>query len=290
MKKILIMFTMFVMVFALSGCNNESQMIKEALNHKTEAIKESQNKYIWYLKDYVGKNAKSFGEMKGDKRYEKYGNGNIYFTFVSTDGTLVTNDNLEQYIVVGQSLRPNTEIKYQYKKYSDGTEYDTSIESQNIEYIELKVAKLIKEEKIAENKKGESIENSGTKNEISEKAQAAMNHTPISVNSSPDKYTWYLKDYVGRNLTSCGTLRLGGFLMEDYGEGGIKFVIITDDGSAIDLENDDELKKYIVTGQSVAPNSEIKYTFDKDNNGKEYSWVDTQTLEQVELYVSKISN
>ncbi len=29
-------------------------------------------------------------------------------------------------------------------------------------------------------------------------------HTPVSIKTSPDKYTWYIKDYVGKNCATLG--------------------------------------------------------------------------------------
>lgn len=47
----------------------------------------------------------------------------------------------------------------------------------------------------------------------------------------------------------------------------------------------------MVTGQSVSPNTELKLVFDKDSDGKEYdSLVDTQNIEEIELYVTKLSS
>ena len=39
-------------------------------------------------------------------------------------------------------------------------------------------------------------------------------HTPVTVKRSPDKYTWYIQDYVGRNAASIGYASLGGDRLE----------------------------------------------------------------------------
>ena len=104
MKKRTKLFLMFLLcgVFcSLCACSSGNHAIKQALNHKTVTIKESPDKYTWYIRDYVGKNLASFGKGKKD-RYEEYGNGKVYFTFISTDGSLVDKTNLEGYIVVEQ--------------------------------------------------------------------------------------------------------------------------------------------------------------------------------------------
>lgn len=110
----------------------------------------------------------------------------------------------------------------------------------------------------------------------------------VAIKSSPDKYTWYVKNYVGKNLASFGYTSLGGDRRDKYGEGTIKFVINTEDGSYVDIHDESSLKEYVVTEQSVAPNTEIKYVFMKNSSGEEYSnLVDSQNVEEIELKVKK---
>ena len=42
---------------------------------------------------------------------------------------------------------------------------------------------------------------------------------PAAINASPDKYTWYIQDYVGRNAAGFGYTSLGGDRMDHYGAG-----------------------------------------------------------------------
>lgn len=60
---------------------------------------------------------------------------------------------------------------------------------------------------------------------------------------SPDKYTYYVKDYVGKNLASVGYTAFGGFRADEYGQGYVKFVLENKDGKYIDAEDENELKK-----------------------------------------------
>ena len=107
-----------------------------------------------------------------------------------------------------------------------------------------------------------------------------------AINPSPDKYTWYIRDYVGKNCASIGYTSMGGDRMEHYGAGYIELVLVTPDGSYIDIETDDDLKQYVVTGQSIAPNTELKFTFKKDDDGNEYeNLVATQNYEEIVLCV-----
>ena len=233
------------------------------------AVKNSPDKYTWYIKNYVGKNCASIGytSMGGD-RMDHYGAGYIELVMVTPDGAYIdieTDDNLKQYVVTAQSYAPNTELKYVFDTDEAGNEYENLVQSQNIEEIVLCVKKV-----------GSSEETSLGLTEI----------TP-----SPDKYTWYIRDYSGRNLASCGYLSMGGDRMDHYGAGYIKFVIVSDDGSFIDPEDTELLKNYVITGQSVSPNTELKYVFCTDSEGNEYdNLVQSQNIEEIEITVKPVGN
>lgn len=49
----------------------------------------------------------------------------------------------------------------------------------------------------------------------------------ITIKDSPDKYTWYIKNYVGKNCASIGYTSMGGDRMDHYGAGYIELVIGT---------------------------------------------------------------
>lgn len=230
-------------------------------------IKQSPDKYTWYIKNYVGKNCASFGytSMSG-KRMDSYGAGYIELVLVTPDGEYIdieTDDDLKQYVVAAQNPAPNTELKYTFDKDSDGNEYDNLVSWQSCEEIMLCVKKI-----------GSSEETS-------------LGLTAIS--PSPDKYTWYIRDYTGRNLASCGYLALNGKRMDHYGAGYIQFVLTSDNGTFIDPQDTELLKNYVVTGQSVAPNTELTYVFDTDSEGNEYdNLVSSQNLEEIELTVKPV--
>lgn len=113
----------------------------------------------------------------------------------------------------------------------------------------------------------------------------------VTIKRSPDKYTWYLKNYVGKNLASMGYASLGGYRLDTYGDGYIKLIPVTEDGTYIDVENEDDLKQYVITGQGSAPNTEIKYVYDKDEDGNEMDGiVKWQNLSEIVLSVSKVGS
>lgn len=237
------------------------------IDHTPVSIKTSPDKYTWYVKDYVGKNAATFGYTSlGGDRLDQYGAGRLKFVFITYDGSYIdisNEDNLKDYVIVSQNLEPNTEIKLTFKKDDEGEENEYVTDWQSHEEIVLCVEKI-----------GDS-----NKNDLK----------ITSINPSPDKYTYYVKDYFGRNLASCGYTSWGGDRRGEYGTGNVKFVIIPDDGSCIDPEDTETLKNYVVTGQNYSPNSELTFEYSKDSDGKEDIYrIGHQSIEEIELYVSRI--
>ncbi|MGN0180489.1 MAG: hypothetical protein ACI4DY_13785 [Monoglobaceae bacterium] len=280
MKKVLSVVIAIFCCILVSACGENE--VEKALNHTPSSINTSPDKYTWYVKDYVGKNAAAIGES------DRYGDGWLKIVYVSNDGNFVTKEEFKEYVVIGQNIAPNSEIKYAFGKKDDGTE-SSWVEMQNIEQIELRVAKIPSEEK-EENDEKQADKNQNKSEEQKSSSNAVINHTPQQINTSPDKYTWYVKDYVGQNLASFGYTSMGGERRDKYGDGTIKLVINTSDGSYIDINNKDELKNYTVASQSIAPNTEIKYTFDTYSDGKESSLVATQNIDEVQLNVIKTNN
>ncbi len=237
---------------------------------QTVQIKQSPDKYTCYVKDYTGMNAANVGYTAIDaSRYDRYGAGAIKLVFVAADGTFVdpeNDDQLKDYVVIGQNLEPNTEIKYAFQHDEDGNEYDNLVSAKSHEEIVLAVKKV------------------GTSDEV-------VDMTPID--ASPDKYTRVVRDYVGRNLAECGYLALAGYLADSYGASAVKLNVVTDDGSYIDLSDSDSYKEvlsqYKVTAQNVAPNSTISMAFSTDDNGNEYeNLVSTKSLDSIDLHVTKV--
>ena len=114
-------------------------------------------------------------------------------------------------------------------------------------------------------------------------------HIPTAVNASPDRYTWYVQDYVGRNAAGFGYTSLGGDRLDRYGAGYLEFIFVTEDGTFIDIEDEKMLQKYIVTGQNIAPNTEMKYIYQTDSSGKEYSsLIDFQSVTTIDLTVRRM--
>ncbi len=238
--------------------------------HVPVTVKASPDKYTWYVQDYVGRNAAGFGYTSlGGDRLEKYGAGYLEFIFVTEDGSFIDIEDeslLQKYIVTGQNIAPNTEMKYVFRTDSKGNEYSNLIDFQSVRLIDLTVKRI----------DGELLGD-----------PVAFELVPIT--PSVSKYSQYIRNYVGKNVASFGYTSLGGDRRDEYGQTTVKFNFVADDGAYLDPENMDLLKQYVVTAQDVAPNSEMKLTFRKDSKGQEYSnLIENQTYQSITLYVRKL--
>lgn len=250
-----------------SETSEETDASANSLSHTPVTINPSPDKYTWYIKDYVGKNCASIGYTSlGGDRMDSYGAGLIELIYVSVDGTYIdieSDDVLQQYYVIAQSLAPNTELKLGFSTDSEGNEYENLVNWQSFEEIVLSVTKV-----------GDTDSGSPSL---------------TAINPSPDKYTWYVDDYVGRNLANAGYTSLGGDLLDTYGQTTIELIIVASDGSFVDPSDSESLKNYVVTGQNISPNTEVDLVFTKDSEGNEYeNLVESQNIEEIELYVERL--
>ncbi len=268
MKRIL---TMLSALLVLAGCGSSNTDVSadsdhaDAAPHQYTEVKQAPDKYTDYIKDYVGRNCASIGyESLGGNRMDYIGNGYIRLSFLTDDGRYigVSDDEIKDYYVAAQSIPANTEVRFTYEKDSSGEEYSNLIEWQSIDEIVLKVSPV------------------GSKEPVSSTGLTA-------IKPSPDKYTAYVKDYEGRNLGDIGYVSLGGDLRDYYGESNLKLVIITDDGSYVDVMDEESLKQYYVVHQNPAPNTEMTFVFETDSEGNEYSFTKWQSLSEIELRVTR---
>lgn len=271
---------MFALALAIAGCgapqdqqSNVEQKVSEAQQEmavqQSEPIKPSPDKHTWYVKDYRGMNAAFVGYTALDElRHDRYGSGTLGIVYVSAEGAYINptdEEGLKQYVVYDQNLKPNTEIKLEFLKQEDGTEYDNLVASESQEEIVLAVKKI-----------GEA---DGT--------APCM----TAIDSSPDKYTRALRDYVGRNLASCGYISMAGSLADHYGSGYITMNVLASDGSYIELDDKDSLADYVVVGQSMQPNTMITMEFSKKADGTEYdNLVSSQSVKSLDLKVAKLKS
>lgn len=271
---------MLALALALAGCaapqdqqSNVEQKVGEAQQEtavqQSEPIKPSPDKYTWYVKDYRGMNAASVGYTALDElRHDRHGSGTLGIVYVSAEGAYINptdEEGLKQYVVYDQNLKPNTEIKLEFLKQEDGTEYDNLVASESQEEIVLAVKKI---------------------GEVDGTAPCMT-----AIDSSPDKYTRALRDYVGRNLASCGYISMAGSLADRYGSGYITMNVLASDGSYIELDDKDSLADYVVVGQSMRPNTMITMEFSKKADGTEYdNLVSSQSVKSLDLKVAKLNS
>ena len=238
-KVIVVMCSVIVLLTACGPTRNDDMRSGEEMQtqenegsleeHKPEDVKVSPDKYTWYIKDYVGRNLASFGYTSiGGDRMDTYGDGYLQIVFVEEQGTYIDINNeeeLQKYVVTGQNITPDTEMKYVFEKDEEGTELDGLIEHQTYEEIVLSV-KQVKE-------------SGGSAKEV------------LAIKGSPDKYTQYIRDYTGRNVEDCGYISMAGDFRDSYGAANIKLILIPEDGSYIDISEEGVLKEYKVTQQSI---------------------------------------
>ncbi len=247
-------------------------LLEEAKVHQRISINPSPDKYTYYIQDYIGLNLSSIGytSMGGD-RFDRYGAGLLEIFPITLDGSYVDIDDediINQYVVVAQSIEPNTEMKLTYKKDSKGKEYSNLIDYQTISAIDLFVVRI----------------DGGVSGEI-------IPFTPITIKAAPDRYTCYVRNYVGKNLATVGYTSMGGDRMDEYLAARIELCIVTTDGTYVDVEDSDLLQQYVVVRQNYAPNTEIKLTYRKDSKGKEYdNLIDFCSIGLIELQVRRIDS
>lgn len=246
--------------------STEPEPTYETEAHEFVEINLSPDKYTWYLKDYYGKNLASFGHTTmGGFRSDDYGDGYVHLSFLTPNGEFVDirdENDLKNWRVIGQNVAPNTEIKYIFEREENGTESDW-VAYQNVEEVVLALAPV-------------------------GKAAKPLELTPID--PSPNPHINYVRDYVGRNLSQCGFVNVFGDLIQQYGTAHIDLVVNAEDGSFVDVKDEDSLKNYVVTRQSIAPNTELKMTFEKDSKGKEaIDEIHAQSIEEIDLSVVPLS-
>ena len=110
------------------------------------AISPSLDRRTYYIRDYVGRNAASVGFYNGNKRYETYGPGRIEIVFSTKDGIYLDaskNKLLEQYVVIGQDLEPNTKLTYAFYDHPEG-EISSVVDYQSHKVLNILVEKILR--------------------------------------------------------------------------------------------------------------------------------------------------
>ncbi len=233
----------------------------------TFSKKASPDKYTQYVDKYIGLNAANVGyNSLGGDRLIALGEGYLQITYVTSDGSYVGPDeeeSLKNYVITDQNIAPNTEVKLEFEKDSDGNEYSNLVAFQTYTNIDLAVKRVKTDEE------GPAL---------------------AVINPSPDKYTYYIRNYIGKNAATVGYESLGGNYLDGYGDAYLQLNLAADDGSYVDFTDLSVLKQYVVTGQSIEPNTEMKVEFLTDGDGQEYSnLVNSQTYDSITLYLTSVT-
>ena len=109
-------------------------------------------------------------------------------------------------------------------------------------------------------------EEQGTDVTKEESTDESQEDNSFSLKPSPDKYTQYIGKYVGMNAASVGYTSMGGDRMLEIGSGHLEITYVTADGTYVGVDDEDNLKNYVITAQSIEPNTEVKLTFEKDSD------------------------
>lgn len=267
MKKVFSLLLSVLIASTLCACSNFNleEVIQEEEHHPTQT-KESNDEHYAYIKDYVGRNCASIGySPSSDIRVDYLGKGHIFLRFETADGSYIDVDNEEQlgqYVVVAQNIDPNTEARIEFMTNDEGEESFLIPKWQSIEEIVLQVKKIDEDVK--------------------------FEHKLTRIKQPKDQYKYYMPDFVGRNLATCGYLVSEGDLRFSLGNVNIRFAIVTDDGSYVNLD-EETIKEYVVYDQGVEPNTEINVEYQKDSEGNDiYFFATNQTYNEIDLYVKRV--
>ena len=252
-KKYFSIITCVSLLCVACGRDSSDNSVDDAVRtDKDIEVTDFPDKYTAYVKNYVGRNAASFGyaEYICHGRYDLYNDVKIQIDFTDGNGTYIgfKDEELEEYEVVAQSIEPNTEIKFQFGKEQNGEESRYPV-WQNIRCILLKVKKAGSEESPKE---------------------------LISQTIPTDEDVEYVQDYVGRNLAECH--------LWNSGARSLKLKVIAPDRYYVGPDEEIE-KTFCVTKQSPAPNTQITYEFTEKDG---LVWLTGQSPEEIELYVSPL--
>lgn len=226
---------------------------------------ETQGIYIYSIRNYIGKNVASIGEVSGNFQIDKYGSGELNIIFVSEDGMYINpkdEEQKKQYVVVGQNIDAGSDITVVHLRDSKGKPYSNLVDYQSYDEILLYVAPV------------------GT-------AQSKTEYTAIS--PTLDRHQYHIRDYIGRNAAAFGENDGSGNRRDTYGAGEIRIVFSSEDGSYVDTGDTNVLRQFIVVNQDIEANTELILEYETDSRGKEYdNLIRSQNFEEINLTLRKI--
>lgn len=219
--------------------------------------------YTYEIRNYVGKNVASVGSINGSFTIDEYGAGELRMAFVTEDGMLVSKSDeiAKHHTVVGQSIKSGSPLTIVHLRDNNGEPYSNLVDYQSYDELILYVA---------------PVENTS--------------YQPTSTELRPtlDRHIYHIRDYVGRNAASFGTV-LGNDRIDEYGSGELRIAFTAEDGSYVDVSDINNLKEYVVVDQDIAPNTELKLNYETDSKGEEYdNLIRSQNYEEINLTVRRL--
>lgn len=264
----LVCIVIFVAVYGIGTL----RLPKDALDPSSPTITEntqtddSKGIYTYTIRNYIGKNLGSVGKMWGKQLVDEYGSGKLSIVIVTENGTIVPKDNEElkkQYTVTDQSLAAGTDITVVHQRDSQGKPYGALVDYQSYDEIVLYVAPI---------------------------GQDSYSPTHTTILPTLDKHIYHIRDYVGRNAASFGEY-YSSDRVDEYGPAKMRLVFTSENGSYIDSKDIDTLKKYIIIGQDIEPNTELTLEYERDSYGREYdSLIRSQNHEEINLIVRSLDD
>lgn len=107
-----------------------------------------------------------------------------------------------------------------------------------------------------------------------------------TTNEEEGVYSYQIRDYVGKNLAAIGRTKF-----DDYGDGHITLIFVTENGVLINPEDKEQKKDYVVSAQSIQPGTNLIFVHERDNRGNPEEYlIDYQNYEEIVLYVNNVND
>lgn len=221
---------------------------------------DNQGIYTYQIRNYTGKNLASVGKSRNERLIDEYGNGSVRIVVVTENGMLIPSDSdlKKEYTVVAQNIEAGKNITMVHLRDSRGEPYSNLVDYQSYEELILYVAP------------------------VGEQGYAPQ---IIDIQPTLDRHIYHVRDYVGRNAASFGKSQ-NSDRIDGYGNAAIRLVFTSESGEYVDAGNLNELKKYVVVGQDIDPNTELRLEYETNSRGEEYdNLIRSQNYDEINLTV-----
>ncbi len=264
----LICVVLFLIVYSITDLTipkSKTDLKNKSMSITTETS-DTEGIYTYEVRNYIGKNLAAIGKEYDGNQIDEYGKGKLKLNFVTENGIIVTpsDDELKkQYTVVDQSIKAGSNLTITHLRDSKGEPYSNLVDYQSYDEILLFVAPI---------------------------GNTSYKPSYTTLLPTLDRHIYHIRDYVGRNAASFGVY-YGDDYIDEYGAGKLRISFKSEDGSYIDSNDKNILKCYIVTGQDINVNTELKLEYETDSKGKEYdNLIQSQNYEEITITVKKLDD